>query len=247
MGVYPSLMTGLQLQKLGNMRKKRSAWGWNAGRVAGIRMAFAWLAAMSVLLAAPVRGQEHHDQGTIAASETPGETDAHAAHRAMLQSPAYQIIDANYEIPDITLQDQHGHAVALRQLLSGGRSVAVNFIYTSCTTVCPVMTATMLQMQRKLNDTAAKPLFISISIDPDFDTAAKLGAYADRFGADWTFLTGERGDVLDALRAFSAWRGNKSNHAAVTLLRPAGAKRWTRVEGLASAAELVDVWNRDIT
>ena len=74
------------------------------------------------------------------------------------------------------------------------------------------MTATMLQMQRKLDDTASKPLFVSISIDPDFDTAARLGAYADRFGADWTFLTGERADVLDVLRAFSAWRGNKSNH-----------------------------------
>ena len=165
----------------------------------------------------------------------------------MLQAPSYQVVDANYAIPDITLQDQQGRPVALRQLLTGDRSIAVNFIYTSCTTICPVMTATMLQMQRELNDTASKPLFVSISIDPDFDTAAKLGAYARRFGADWTFLTGERGEVLDVLKAFSAWRGNKSNHAAVTLFRPAGAKRWTRVEGLASATELVDVWNRGIT
>jgi protein SCO1/2 len=229
------------------MRKEPSAWGWKAGGAAGICIACAWLAALSVLLAAPVRGQERQDQSATAPSQTPGETDPHAAHRAMLQSPSYQVVDADYAVPDVTLRDQQGHAIPLRQLLSGDRSVAVNFIYTSCTTVCPVMTATMLQMQRKLNDSALKPLFVSISIDPDFDTAARLGAYADRFGADWTFLTGERVDVLDVLRAFSAWRGNKSNHAAITLFRPAGAKRWTRVEGLASAAELVDVWNSDVT
>lgn len=223
------------------MRKVRSAWGWDAGRAIGIRIAMAWLAAMSVLLAAPVRGQEHHDHATMATAEISG-SDPHAAHRAMLQSPSYRVIDADYAVPDVTLRDQQGRAVSLRQLLSGDRSVAVNFIYTSCTTVCPVMTATMLQMQRKLNDSASKPMFVSISIDPDFDTAARLGAYAERFGADWTFLTGERGDVLDVLRAFSAWRGNKANHAAITLFRLAGAKRWTRVEGLASAAELVDVW-----
>lgn len=225
------------------MRKVRSAWGWDVGRAAGIRIAFAWLASMSVLLAAPVRGQEHHDQPVMATVELPGATDPHAAHRAMMQTPSYQVIGADYAVPDVTLQDQRGHAVPVRQLLSGDRPVAVNFIYTSCTTVCPVMTATMLQMQRKLNDTASKPLFVSISIDPDFDTAARLGAYADRFGAEWTFLTGKRADVLEVLKAFSAWRGNKSNHAAVTLFRPAGARRWTRVEGLASAAQLVDVWN----
>ena len=92
-----------------------------------------------------------------------------------------------------------------------------------------------------------KPLFVSISIDPDYDTAATLGAYAKRFGADWTFLTGERTDVLDVLQAFSAWRGSKTNHAAITLFRPAGAQRWTRIEGLASAKELAGVWNSRIT
>ena len=88
---------------------------------------------------------------------------------------------------------------------------------------------------------------MSISIDPDYDTAATLSAYARRFGADWTFLTGERTDVLEVLRSFSAWRGSKTNHAAITLFKARRAQRWTRVEGLASAKQLADVWNSRIT
>jgi protein SCO1/2 len=189
-----------------------------------------------VFLAAPVRGQEHPD----------ALADPHAAHRAMLQQPSYQVIDAEYSIPDVSLLDQQGRQVSLRELLAAGRAVAVNFIYTSCTTICPVMTATMLQMQRELSDTASKPMYVSISIDPDYDSVETLGAYAKRFGADWTFLTGQRVDVLDVLQAFSAWRGSKSNHAAVTLFRAAGASHWTRIEGLASARQLAEVWKNGV-
>jgi protein SCO1/2 len=172
--------------------------------------------------------------------------DPHAAHRAMMQAPSFSVTEADYAVPDVRLLDQSGHAVALRELLAGDRSVVVNFIFTSCTTICPVMTATMLQMQRELAGHGPMPQFVSISIDPDYDSAAILDAYARRFGADWTFLTGERSDVLGVLQAFSAWRGSKSNHAAVTLFKPAGAQQWTRVEGLASAKDLAAVWNRGI-
>ncbi|MGH8134704.1 MAG: SCO family protein [Steroidobacteraceae bacterium] len=205
------------------------------------------MAITSVFLAAQVRGQEPQDTHAVVPETTSGEADPHAAHRAMMQASSFQVADADYSVPDVTLLNQAGQAVALRQLFSGDRPVAVNFIYTSCTTICPVMTATMLQMQRELGDAASKLQFVSISIDPDYDTAVTLGAYARRFGADWTFLTGQRADVLDVLKAFSAWRGSKSNHAAITLFRPAGAKRWTRIEGLASAKQLVDVWNSGIT
>jgi protein SCO1/2 len=179
-----------------------------------------------------------------AASGAADSADPHAAHRAMMEAPSFSVAEADYAVPDKRLLDQAGRAVELRELLAGDRPVIVNFIFTSCTTICPVMTATMLQMQRELDGHGPAPLFVSISIDPDYDSASTLDAYAKRFGADWTFLTGDRTDVLEVLQAFSAWRGNKSNHAAITLLRPAGAGHWTRIEGLASAKELVAVWNR---
>jgi protein SCO1/2 len=216
--------------------------------------AVASLAAACVFLAAPVRGQEQHDHGAMdhgamnhdhhaMSGATPAAgADEHAAHRAMLAAPSYQVTQTEYTVPDVVLQDEHGRSVPLRQVLSGERPVAVNFIFTSCTTICPVMTATMLQLQRELADEPARPLFVSISIDPDYDTATILGDYARRFGADWTFLTGSRNDVLEVLQSFSAWRGNKNNHAAITLFRSTGTERWTRVEGLASAKQLAEVW-----
>jgi protein SCO1/2 len=196
------------------------------------------LAAVSLLPAAPVRGQEQHEDHAA---------DAHAGHRATLANPSYRVDQAEYTVPDVALQDQRGKPVRLREIFSGNRPVAVNFIFTSCTTICPVMTATMLQLQRELADQPSKPLFVSISIDPDYDTASTLSAYARSFGADWTFLTGQRGDVLEVLQSFSAWRGNKTNHAAITLFKAPDAGHWTRVEGLASAKQLAEVWRDNIS
>lgn len=196
------------------------------------------LAAAGLLLTMSVRSEESH--GTH-------DEDPHAAHRAMLERPAYRVDQAEYAVPDVVLRDEHGQPVRLRALLTGSRPVAVNFIFTSCTTICPVMTATMLQLQREIADRPGNPLFVSISIDPDYDTAEALQAYATRFGADWTFLTGERDDILRVLQSFAAWRGSKSNHAAITLFKGPDSTRWTRVEGLASAKQLAEVWREHVS
>lgn len=169
--------------------------------------------------------------------------DEHAAHRAAAATPI-QIQYVDYQVPDVTLLDQRGAAVRLRTLLADDQPLVLNFIYTSCTTVCPVMTATLLQLQRQLTDAASAPRYVSISIDPDYDSAVLLHDYAARFHADWNFLTGDRDTVIAVLNAFAAWRGGKSNHAAITLLRPPGAAQWTRVEGLSSAAELARLWRQ---
>ncbi|MGH8261933.1 MAG: SCO family protein [Steroidobacterales bacterium] len=168
--------------------------------------------------------------------------DEHAGHRAAAAS-AIRIEHANYDVPDVVLENERGEPVALGRLLTTDQPVVVNFIFTSCTSICPVMTATMLQLQHKLSGSQPAPRFVSISIDPDFDNAAVLRRYADRYQADWTFLTGKREVVLRVLQAFDAWRGNKGNHVAITLFRRAGGE-WTRIEGLSSAGELADLWKQ---
>ena len=71
---------------------------------------------------------------------------------------------------------------------------------------------------------------------------AAMRAYAKKYGADWTFLTGSPANIMTTLQAFDAYRGNKVNHFALNIMRPAGDEQWTRVEGLTSAAELARVW-----
>jgi protein SCO1/2 len=166
----------------------------------------------------------------------------HAEHMKMLEHPAFSQSTHAYAIPEVALRDESGRSIALTKTLAEDKAVIVNFIYTSCTTICPVMTATMLQLQRSLAKGGPMPAFVSISVDPAFDSSEILKAYAAKYGANWTFLTGANGTVLSVLEHFDVWRGGKANHAAVTLMRPAGRKMWTRVDGLASAEQLAGVW-----
>lgn len=202
------------------------------------------IAAPSLLLAClTARAQAHdHSHHHGAMSDAGKDPADHSEHMKMMAHPEFTRSEHNYSIPEASLRDEQGRSVALAQSLGGNRPVIVNFIYTSCTTICPVMTATMLQLQRTLTGRGPMPVFVSISVDPSFDSPDILKAYAARHGADWTFLTGPRPTVLGVLEHFDAWRGTKANHAAVTLMRPAGGKTWTRVEGLASADQLAGIW-----
>jgi protein SCO1/2 len=94
-------------------------------------------------------------------------------------------------VPDFTLTDQRGRAVHGRDL--DGKVVVADFIFTRCTTVCPMLTAQMANFRRRLGEGAERVQFISITVDPGHDTPQVLAAYAQRHGApsSWLFLTGD--------------------------------------------------------
>jgi protein SCO1/2 len=186
------------------------------------------------LAGAPVRGEDGHD---------------HAAHLRQLAQPRYARSEATYQIPDATLIDQDGRSFALREATASGAPVALNFIFTTCTTICPVMTGTFAGMQRELGAEAQALRIVSISIDPEHDTPAALKAYAARHGAtgDWRFLTGTPDAVGRVLKAFDAFAANKADHRPLTFFRPAGESRWIRIEGLASGRDLAAEYRRGIS
>jgi protein SCO1/2 len=167
-------------------------------------------------------------------------TDPHAAHRAAMNKPRYSVSIENYEVADVQLINAGGSRVALRSLLYSERPVALNFIFTTCTTICPVMTATFAQMQRQLGDSANQLELVSISIDPDYDRPDVLKAYAAQFhaGDNWTFLTGDGADIELLQRDFDTYAGTKMNHQPVTFLRSPGDPSWIRIDGLASGENL---------
>jgi protein SCO1/2 len=82
---------------------------------------------------------------------------------------------------------------------------------------------------------------VSISIDPEVDTPARLREYAARVGAtgNWVFLTGSADAVEAAQRAFGAYRGSKEAHAAATYVRRTATAPWERIDGLASVDALL--------
>lgn len=179
--------------------------------------------------------------GTLASASTQGEGhDPHAAHRGMMKKTNYQVNDASYDIPDVQLVSSSGDTVALRELIDAGEPIALNFIFTTCTTICPVMTATFVQMQRALGADAERVHLVSISIDPEYDRPEVLDAYAAQFQAEdnWTFLTGDTADIVRVLRSFDAYTGSKMSHRPITLLKHPEQDAWVRIDGLASGQSL---------
>lgn len=174
------------------------------------------------------------------------DADDHEACRRALAATRYERAVARYALPDVTLLDQHGRPVALTSLLAPGTGVALNFVFTTCSTICPVMTATFSRMRTDLGPDAEGLRLVSISIDPDHDTPLVLKDYASRFGSgrDWAFLTGDGAQVVRVQKAFDAFAGDKTNHRALTFLRAPGRAEWARITGFASAAELASEYRR---
>jgi protein SCO1/2 len=173
----------------------------------------------------------------------------HSRHLKAMQDHTYNLSSQDYSPPDVTLLNQAGEKQSLHELLSQDRSVALNFIFTSCTTICPVMTSIFAAMQSKLNEGELKKLqVISISIDPDYDRPEKLLAYSQRFnaGKNWVFLTGNSLDVNNVMRAFGVYEGSKMNHKPVSLLRKASGDSWLRVDGLASGKNLAELVEKNL-
>lgn len=165
----------------------------------------------------------------------------HDAHMHMLAERSYVRSVQAYQVPDISLVGTDGGKIPLARELSSGGPVMLNFIYSTCTTICPVMTTTFAQVQRQLGPKSDKVRMLSITIDPEHDVPAKLREYAMKFraGPTWRFLTGSRADIIDTQKAFDVYRGDKANHIPVTFMRAAADAPWIRLEGLMSAADLV--------
>jgi protein SCO1/2 len=198
-------------------------------------VAGALLFALSVAAGDQTPAPDEHHRAVMNMS-----ADEHAAHRAASSTNHYAVSMKDYDVPQVELVDANGSLVDLRSLLDSERPVALNFIFTTCTTICPVMTATFAQMQRQLGDAADGLRLVSISIDPEYDRPDVLRAYAAQFHAhgNWTFLTGDSRDIRDVLQSFDSYAGSKMNHQPVTFLRNPGGPSWVRIDGLPSGESL---------
>jgi protein SCO1/2 len=146
-----------------------------------------------------------------------------------------------YSVPAVTLVRDDGKAVSLPQEMNDGRPVLLNFIFTSCGSTCPLMSQVFALFQRKLGPDAYQVHLMSISIDPEEDTPARLAEYARRFGAgpEWQHYTGTLDASLAAQRAFDIYRGDKMSHSPVTLMRAAPGQPWRRIDGLVTPDDLL--------
>jgi len=188
-----------------------------------------------------------------AADDAPMPADEHMHHHhhhMAMPDPAdgTKRSENAYQVPTLSLLRQDGSKAAFPQEIDDGRPVILNFIYTSCTAICPVTTQVFSQVQAKLGEDAAKVHMVSISIDPEYDTPARLAEYAKKYnaGGGWHFYTGTVEASLAMQRAFDAYRGDKMNHIPVTYLRGAPGKSWVRLDGFAKPDEVVQEYHHAV-
>ncbi|MBN3818570.1 SCO family protein [Paraburkholderia sp. Se-20369] len=166
-------------------------------------------------------------------------------HHAVAPGTTHSMVD--YALPSVELVRDDGKTVAMADELNDGRPVILTFIYTSCTTICPMISQTLERLQGELGSDRDKVHIVSISIDPEEDTPARLRAYAARFdaGPEWQHYTGSVDASIAAQRAFNVYRGDKMNHAPVAFLRAAPGRQWMRIDGFATPSELLAAY-RDV-
>ena len=150
-------------------------------------------------------------------------------------------------IPDVTLVDMNGANVMLHELLDSHSPIILNFIFTTCTTICPVQSAAFRQVQQKLGSKLNQVRMVSVSIDPENDTPAKLKDYAKRFtvGSQWKLLTGSLNNSIAVQKAFGVFAGDKMDQKPATFLKAKGsANSWVRLDGLVDAQEILKEFDK---
>jgi protein SCO1 len=139
----------------------------------------------------------------------------------------------NLKAPDFTLLNQEGERFVSTTLR--GKIVVLDFIYTTCTDVCPLFTANFAQLQRTLkNENKGDIFFVSITTDPEVDSPKVLKAYARRYGADfqsWAFLTGTEAQLKEVWKGFGIrvirkGRGLVQHTSLTTVIDPRGTRRF---------------------
>jgi protein SCO1/2 len=145
-------------------------------------------------------------------------------------------------LADATLVDQDGAPARFRADVIGDQVVVVDFVYTTCTTVCPVLSSVFARVQHRLGDRLGRGVrLVSVSLDPERDTPARLQAYAARFGAGphWKWLTGSQQDVEQVLKGLGAYTPNFSAHVPMVLVGDGRSGRWTRFNGFPAEDRIV--------
>ncbi|MCV0398200.1 MAG: SCO family protein [Rhizobiaceae bacterium] len=154
----------------------------------------------------------------------------------------FQAIDAP-AAPGFELADSEGTSVRLSDF--SDKVVVLNFVFASCTDVCPLHSDLVARVQAMVNDTPMRDLvqFLTVTTDPAADTPEVMNGYGEAHGLDphnWTFLTTRKGQAEDATRKlseeynvrFEPLEGGQQMHGVVTHVIDRGGRFAAKFHGL---------------
>lgn len=152
--------------------------------------------------------------------------------------------DAAVTVVDRELRDQDGKAVRFGRDVVGRDVVVMDFLFTHCTTVCPVLSSKMARLQQLLGDRLGKGVRLaSLSLDPVRDTPARLKAWGAKFkaGPHWQLVSGSQADQEAVLKGLGAYVPDFANHAPMLLVGDGATGRWVRVNGFPDPQKVVAI------
>jgi protein SCO1/2 len=145
---------------------------------------------------------------------------------------------------DTVLLDQDGIERRFYSDLIKGKTVIINAMFTTCRDSCPVMAGNYARIQEWLGPHLGNDVtMISISVDPETDSPARLKAYAEKYKArpGWYLLTGKKQNVQLVLGKLGLYVEDKQDHLNLFLIGNDITGLWKKALGVAKPAELIQV------
>lgn len=145
-------------------------------------------------------------------------------------------------VVDRPLRNQDGRAVRFARDVVGDDVVVMDFVFTHCTTICPVLSAKMARLQQLLGDRLGKGVRLaSLSLDPVRDTPERLKAWGAKFkaGPHWSLVTGAQQDQEAVLKGLGAYVADFAQHPPMLLVGDGRTGHWVRVNGFPDPQKVV--------
>jgi protein SCO1/2 len=151
---------------------------------------------------------------------------------------------------DVELTNQNGEKMRFYSDLIAGKTVVINSFYSTCVGICPIMAASFMRIQTVLGDRLGRDvILISVTVDPETDTPARLREYAKSMSAKpgWYFVTGKRENVEQALTKLGLRAASKEAHTSVMIIGNEPKGVWKKAFGLAKSEDIVKLVQEVVT
>jgi protein SCO1/2 len=193
---------------------------------------------LSLFLAAVFTTAQNSFGQTQPAAPPPPHDHSHMQKTVEEPSPAQKYFT------DVELINQDGKKVRFYSDVLKGKTVVVNAFFTTCTSVCPPMNRNMEKIQEALGERVGRDVFlVSITVDPETDTPARMKEYAQKFhaGPGWIFLTGKKENLDWALYKLGQYVEKKDDHKTIFIIGNEPTGLWKKAFGIANVVELIQV------
>jgi len=172
-----------------------------------------------------------------------GQTEGHQKHMTMTtDTKPDQNLNVDIRLYDRELVTQDGKRVKFKSDVIGDKLVAMTFIYTSCTTICPVYNAIFSQLQDLLGERQGRDtILVTITVDPTRDIPQRMKKEAKKFKAKpgWFYLTGKKQNVDQVLTGLDAYFVDFEEHPPMALIGDGKTGTWRRFTGFPQAKHLL--------